>query len=152
MGLKVLALDINSAALEEAKNLGADLVFNTSATAEVLQKVQDATHGGVHAAAVFSGALPAFATATQCLKLNGLLMVVGMPSKPLPVDALDLIAGRYRIKGESTGIPQRMKKAVAFTALHNIQPRVSRHSLSDVPGLFQQMKAGDLNTKAVVIF
>jgi D-arabinose 1-dehydrogenase-like Zn-dependent alcohol dehydrogenase len=152
MGLHIIGLDINNAALELAQELGADKVLNTLTMPNAIQEVLALTGGGVHAAAVFSAALPAFKTAIECLKLNGLLMVVGMPAKPLPVDALDLIVGRYRIKGESTSIPQRMKKAIDFTAENNIQPHVEFHALAEAGDLFERIRTSQTNRKLVVIF
>lgn len=39
---------------------------------------------------------------------------IGLPHDPIHVSTMDLALGKYKIKSESTSIPQRMKKAVDF--------------------------------------
>lgn len=46
-------------------------------------------------------------------------MVIGIAPKGLDfITTFDLTTGKYRVKADSTGIPQRMKKAVDFTGKH----------------------------------
>jgi propanol-preferring alcohol dehydrogenase len=121
MGLRVVGVDVDDAALAEIKALGADLVFNSVKTKDYADQIKAATStGGVHAAAVYSASTRAYESALTLLRLNGLLMVVGLPTNPFPVLLVDLCIGKYRIKGESTSIPQRMGKAVDFIAKHNL--------------------------------
>ena len=152
MNLNVLGLDVNDSALEQAKTLGATEILNTKSDPDAVKKLHEITKGGAHAAAIFSGAKSAFDTGLDCLKLNGLLMVVGMPKDPLQVDALDLVAGRYRIKGESTSTPQRMKKAIDFTAENDIKSPATFYKLEDVHTMLAKMEKGQSNTKMIVLF
>lgn len=46
-------------------------------------------------------------------------MVIGVAPKPLNfVNTSDLTTEQYYVKADSTSIPQRMKKAIDFTAKH----------------------------------
>ncbi len=85
--------------------------------------------------------------------VGGVLMVVGLPHNPLKISSMDLALGRYKVKSESTSIPQRMGKAVDFTAKHNIQPEVDvRTSLADVQDMVTSMKAGKNIKRMAVVF
>ena len=53
-------------------------------------------------------------------------MVIGIAPKPLDfITTFELTTGKYRVKADSTSIPQRMKKAVDFTGEHKyvLNPR-----------------------------
>lgn len=80
-------------------------------------------------------------------------MVIGIPPNGFDfINAFDLTTGRYRIKAESTSIPQRMKKAVDFTGAHAIQPEVEYRKLEDLPQMVDDMKNGKAEKRQVVMF
>jgi D-arabinose 1-dehydrogenase-like Zn-dependent alcohol dehydrogenase len=120
MGVKVIGLDINDSQLEMAKKAGADAVFNTRTDKNYAEELKMLADGkGVHAAAVYSAANAAYTSAPNVLRIGGLLMVIGIAPKPLDfITTFDLTTGKYRVKADSTSIPQRMKKAVDFTGRH----------------------------------
>ncbi|KAI0455629.1 hypothetical protein F5B21DRAFT_503188 [Xylaria acuta] len=153
MGFKVIGVDISDDSLASATEYGADVVFNSRTQADTyVDEIRKLSTKGVHAAAVFSGANAAFDGAIPLLRTNGLLMVVGIAPQPLQVNALDLITGRYRIKADSTGVPQRMARAVAFTAKHNIQPNVDFRRIEDLPAMVDDMRNGKARRRQVVVF
>lgn len=152
MGYKVVGVDINDEVLEAVKSLGADAVVNSKTNKDFIKEVQKITGKGAHAAAVFSGANAAYASAYELLRIGGLLMVIGIAPKDLQVSTFHLTTGRYRIKSDSTSIPQRMAKAVEFTAKHGIQPAVEYRKLEDLPGMVSDMQAGKAKFRQVVIF
>jgi D-arabinose 1-dehydrogenase-like Zn-dependent alcohol dehydrogenase len=152
MGLKVVGVDINDEVLASVTKLGADAVFNSKTNPSYLDEVKKVTGKGADAAAVFSGANAAYAGAPDLLRVGGLLMVIGIAPKDLQVSTFDLTTGRYRIKADSTSIPQRMPKAVEFTAKHMIQPDVDFRKLEDLPQMMEDMAAGKATRRQVVIF
>jgi D-arabinose 1-dehydrogenase-like Zn-dependent alcohol dehydrogenase len=79
-------------------------------------------------------------------------MVIGIAPKDLQVSTFDLTTGRYRIKADSTSIPQRMAKAVEFTAKHGIQPAVEFRKLEDLPQMVEDMQGGKAKFRQVVVF
>lgn len=151
MGYKVVGIDINDEVLESVKRLGADATVN-SRNAGAMEEVKKITGKGAHAAAVFAAAPQAYASAPETLRTGGLLMVIGISTEDLKVSTFDLTTGRYRIKSDSTGIPQRMKKAVDFTAKHGIQPDVDYRVIDDLPQMVADMHAGKATRRQVVIF
>ncbi|KAF2638755.1 alcohol dehydrogenase [Massarina eburnea CBS 473.64] len=154
MGYKTIGLDINDSQLEQAKKVGADAVFNSLTNKNYIEEVKKLTDGkGCHAAAVYSASNAAYAGAPDVLRTGGLLMVIGIAPKGLDfINTFDLTTGRYRIKAESTSIPQRMKKAVEFTAKHNIQPDVDFNKIEDLPRMLEDMENGKAEKRQVVIF
>jgi D-arabinose 1-dehydrogenase-like Zn-dependent alcohol dehydrogenase len=153
MGIKTIGLDINDAQLEAAKKAGADAVFNSMTNKNYVDEIKKLTGKGCHAAAVYSASNAAYASAPNVLRIGGLLMVIGIAPKGLDfITTFDLTTGRYRIKADSTSIPQRMKKAVDFTGKHNIQPEVEYNRIEDLPRMFADMHAGKAEKRQVVIF
>ncbi len=136
MGLKVVCLDVNDSMLEIVKKNGADAVFNTRTNSNYAEEVKKLTGAGCHAAAVYSNASPAYVTARKVLKINGLLMVIGLPDKPLEFPSFHIVANIYRIKGSNTGTPKEMKRAVDFTAKHEIVPEVVFRKLEEMPQMY----------------
>jgi len=152
MGFKVIGIDISDDQLAMAKKVGADATFNSMTNKEYVDEIKKLTDGGCHASAVFAASNPAYAGATKVLRIGGLLMVIGIAPKPLEFSTFDLTTGVYRVKADSTSIPQRMKKAVDFTAKHNIQPDVDFRKIEDLPAMVEQMHAGKAEKRMVVVF
>lgn len=80
------------------------------------------------------------------------MMVIGLPHDPVPISTMDLALGRYKIKSESTSIPQRMKKAVEFLGEHSIQPEVQLRRLEDLNDMVNEMRAGTASKRMLVAF
>lgn len=153
MGFKVVGIDINDEILAQCKAQGADAVFNSMTNKSYVEEILKLTGGGVQAADVFSNADAAYAGAYKIIKLGGVLMVVGLPKNPLQISSMDLALGKYRVKSESTSIPQRMGKAIEFTAKHGIRPEVdARSSLEDVQSMVDSMHAGKNVKRMAVVF
>lgn len=80
------------------------------------------------------------------------MMVVGLPHNPLQISSMDLVLGKYKVKAENTGVPQRMKKAVDFLAKHNIKPEVQRRKLEELNDMVTEMKEGRATKRMLVAF
>jgi propanol-preferring alcohol dehydrogenase len=153
MGANVVAIDVNDTALENATAQGADAIFNSRTDSDYVEEIKKLTKGGVHAAAVFSNAKQAYASAPSIIRIGGTLMVIGLPHEPFQVSATDLALQKYKIKSESTSIPQRMPKAIEFTAKHNISPEVDlRKGLESLAGMVQEMKSGKATKRMAIVF
>jgi propanol-preferring alcohol dehydrogenase len=153
MGCKVVCIDINDEILAQCTAQGADAVFNSMTNKNYVKELLELTKGGVKAADVFSNADAAYAGAPAIIKLGGVLMVVGLPHNPLKISSMDLALGKYKVKSESTSIPQRMGKAIEFTAKHDIRPEVEiKKSLDDVQGMIDTMKSGKNTKRMAVVF
>jgi len=151
MELKVIGLDINDEVLQEAKDSGADIVLN-SRDPNFEQEIRKATNGGADAVVVYSAAQAAYDTATKTLKIGGILMVIGLPSKPIQFSALDLMKKLYQIRSESTGPPHQMPRAIEFIAKHNIKPKVATYKLDQIHEMIDLMESGKSKSRMAVVF
>lgn len=80
-------------------------------------------------------------------------MVAGIPKKPLSVNALDILLGKYRIAGKSSGIPQNMAEALNFSNQHNIKAHISTFdSLHDIQQLIDTMESGKSSGRFGIVF
>ncbi|KAF2478035.1 GroES-like protein [Lindgomyces ingoldianus] len=140
MGYKVIGLDIADQALEEAKNCGADHVFNSMTDKDWQKKVLEITGGGVDAAVNFTASKKAYDDTPAIIKPGlGLLMIVGIPRQPLELNALDIALGRYRVKGSNNGTCYNMRPAIEFSAKHNIKPHLTLYKLEELPKMIDLM-------------
>lgn len=151
MGLKVVGLDINDEVLQVAKESGADVTLN-SRDSSFEKALREATGGGADAAVVYSAAQAAYDTAARCLKIGGILMVIGLPSKPIGFNAIDLMKKLYRIRSESTGPPQQMPRAMEFMAKHEIKATVAPYKLDDIHEMMDLMQTGKSKSRMAVVF
>ena len=152
MGYKIVGLDINDNVLSAAKDAGADLTLNTMKNQNFIDDLKAATNGGAHAAAVFSASQAAYNTATKILQIEGVLMVIGLPAQPLQFSSFDLMRKLYRVKSEATGPPQKMPRAIEFTAKHKIVPHVTLYKLEQINEMIDTMKSGRVTGRMAVVF
>jgi propanol-preferring alcohol dehydrogenase len=151
MGLNVIGIDVNDDALKAARENGADVVVNNLAP-DYESKVKEVSAGGVHAAVVFSAAHAAFNSSIKILRIAGILMVIGLPAKPLEFAAFDLMRKVYRVRSEATGPPQNMPRAVDFISKHNIKPKVATYKLEQIHEMIDLMRTGKSTSRMAVVF
>ncbi|KAK1763978.1 chaperonin 10-like protein [Phialemonium atrogriseum] len=153
MGLRVIGLDISEAQLESARQLGADAIFNPARDPDYQRKIKEMTNGGCHATAVYSASNKAYQDAPATLRINGLLMIVGIPKEELSISALDILLGKYRIAGRSSGVPQNMPEAIHFSHKHNIKSHVNVfRDINDIQRMAELMEAGKTAGRFGIVF
>ncbi|KIV98710.1 uncharacterized protein PV09_09537, partial [Verruconis gallopava] len=153
MGLKTIGIDISNAQLEAIKELGADVVVNSMEEPDFEAKIKTITSGGCHAAAVFSASNSAYENAPKTLRINGLLMVVGIPQRPLSISALDILLGKYRIAGRSSGIPQNMAEAIEFSHENGIKSHITTfNDIHDIHKVVELMNSGKAAGRFGIVF
>jgi len=106
----VIAVDISDEKLKLAGELGATHLFN-AADPDVVQKVKDATKGGVDYAVEMAGSTRAFETAYRITRRGGTTITAGLPnpSATWAMPSTHLVAEERTIKGSYIGtcVPQR---------------------------------------------
>ncbi|KAI9168092.1 alcohol dehydrogenase [Paramyrothecium foliicola] len=119
------------------------IMFYTMENHDWEAQVKELTNGGCHAAAVFSASNAAYESSLKTLRINGLLMVAGIPQKPLTISALDILLGKYRIAGKSSGTPQNMTEAIQFSHENDIKAHIMiRNSINDIHEIIDTMNNG----------
>lgn len=153
MNLKVIAIDINDAQLEEAQRLGADYVFNSKTQPQYADRILEITGGGAAAVVNFTASKASYDTMPPMIRpVTGILMVVGVPHEPLTFDAFAIIFRRYVIKGACIGTCYNFKPCLEFSAKHNIKPHIDFYRLEDVPEMMEKMKSGNMKGRMAVKF
>ena len=79
LGARVLAIDIDNAALAKAQEMGATDVLNVSGVADVGEAVREITKGGAHVSMEALGITATFENSLKSLRKLGRHVQVGMP-------------------------------------------------------------------------
>ncbi|KAK3061111.1 hypothetical protein LTR53_019882, partial [Teratosphaeriaceae sp. CCFEE 6253] len=87
-GYRVIGIDTSADAIAEAKASGADHAFNPKSDVDYVQQTRQITGKGCHAAINVTNSVPAYSSTPELLRMNGLLMVTGIPQKPLQFQAM----------------------------------------------------------------
>jgi propanol-preferring alcohol dehydrogenase len=146
-GAEVIALDLDPAKLALAKELGAAQALNAG-SAEDIKALRKA--GGVHVAVVTSASKSAYDTALKCLRPDGVLSVVGLPSEPLSFPALSLVGIEARIIASSVGTRDDMRAVLKMAADGQLRCITETQPLAEVNAVFERMRRGQINGRVVL--
>jgi len=146
-GAEVIALDLDPDKLALAKELGAVQTLN-AASADDIKALRKA--GGVHVAMVTSASRAAYDTALKCLRPDGVLSVVGLPSEPLSFPALSLVGIEARIIASSVGTRDDMRNVLKMAADGQLRCITETQPLSEVNAVFERMRKGQINGRVVL--
>jgi alcohol dehydrogenase, propanol-preferring len=146
-GAQVIALDVDPAKLELAKQFGADQVFD-AASADDIKALRK--QGGVHVAVVTSAAKAAYDTAFKCLRPGGTLSVVGLPAEPLSFPALSLVGLEAKVVGSSVGTREDMRAVLDLAASGKLRCLTESQPLDQVNAVFARMRRGEINGRVVL--
>lgn len=106
----VVAVDLSDEKLALAKSLGATHTFN-AAEADLVEKVKQATKGGVDYAIEMAGSIRAFETAYRITRRGGTTITAGLPppTASWAMPTTNLVAEERTIKGSYIGtcVPSR---------------------------------------------
>jgi len=81
------------------------------------------------------------------------MMVAGIPKKPLTISALDILLGKYRVAGRSSGIPKNMPEAIEFSYKHGIKAHItSFKDLNDINKVIDLLKSGKAAGRFGILF
>ncbi|KAF2424496.1 GroES-like protein [Tothia fuscella] len=151
--LKVIGIDVSDDSLEAAKKCGADHTFNPVTDKDYVKKVLEITGGGVKAAVNFTAAKQSYDAMPAIIKPGiGTYMIVGIPQKPLELNALDVALQRYKVKGSSNGMSYNMAPAIEFSAKHNIKAHLTFFKLEQLSEMIDIMHAGKTKGRLAVQF
>jgi alcohol dehydrogenase len=107
---QIVAVDLSDAKLELAKSLGATHTFNASAP-DTVEKIREATGGGVEYAFELAGSVRALDTAYRITRRGGTTVTAGLPppTATFPLPPVNLVAEERTLKGSYIGtcVPSR---------------------------------------------
>jgi alcohol dehydrogenase len=107
---QIVAVDLSDAKLDLAKSLGATHTFNASA-ADTVDKIREATGGGVEYAFELAGSVRALDAAYRITRRGGTTVTAGLPppTATFPLPPVNLVAEERTVKGSYIGtcVPSR---------------------------------------------
>jgi alcohol dehydrogenase, propanol-preferring len=152
MGIKVIALDINDIQLEEAIECGADYAFNTRTDPDYVKKIKEITNGGCDAVVNYTNSKASYDRAPEVLRVNGILMVVGLPQEGLTFNSMFIALRKFRIMGSSNKIPRYLPDCINFSAEHGIKPKIAYYKLEQIDEMIDAMRKGTFSGRVAVRF
>jgi propanol-preferring alcohol dehydrogenase len=147
-GVRVAAVDIAPAKLELARECGAAILVDPAKEQprKALRSV-----GGAHVAIVCSGSKAAYESALTSVRKGGTLVVVGMPSDPIPVSAVALVAGELRIIASAVGTRADLAELLELAARGGIRCRHEVRPLADAGESLERMRRGEITGRVVLM-
>ncbi|CAK7009813.1 alcohol dehydrogenase AdhP [Saezia sanguinis] len=145
---KVIAIDINDDKLKLAKEIGADLTFNskTEDSGAWIQK----TIGGAHAAVVTAVSKVAFNQAVNCVRRASRVVAVGLPSETMDLSIPKTVLEGIQVVGSLVGTREDLTEALQFAAEGKVKPIVHMRSLDEVNAVFTEMEKGQILGRMVL--
>lgn len=149
---EIIAIDLNNKKLEFAKELGATKVFN-STESDVVERIKEATNGGVEVAFETAGAVPALQLAYSITRRGGETITTGLPhpEHQIKLPQVTIAAEERSIKGSYVGSCVPIRDIPRFISLYKQGRLPVDRLLSKVIKIdqinegFDELEAGTVN-------
>ena len=145
MGAKVTVLSQSLKKMEDGLRLGADEYYATSdaGTFETLAGSFDLILNTVSANLDLDAYI-------RLLKLDGTLVELGMPERPMTVTAPSLVMGRRRLAGSLIGGIAETQEMLNFCAEHDVRPEIEVITPDYINEAYQRVLASDVRYRFVI--
>ncbi|MCX8958687.1 alcohol dehydrogenase AdhP [Erwinia psidii] len=147
---KVIAIDVNDAQLQFAREMGADLLINP-AKEDAAKVIQEKT-GGAHASVVTAVAKAAFNSAVDAMRAGGRVVAVGLPPESMSLNIPRLVLDGIQVVGSLVGTREDLAEAFQFAAEGKVVPKVTRRPVEDINAIFDEMLEGKIKGRMVIDF
>ena len=145
MGAHVVLFTTSAGKAEDARRLGADEV--------VLSKDPDAMQahaGSFHFILDAVSAEHDINAYLNMLQLDGTLVLVGAPEKPLPTSSFSLIMGRRTFAGSLIGGIAETQEMLDFCAKHKIASDIEMIGIQQIDEAYERLLKGDVKYRFVI--
>lgn len=145
MGAHVTVFTTSAAKVKDAKRLGADsAVLSTdpdqmAACAGKMDMILD-TVSAKHDVNSY----------LHLLKVDGSVVLVGLPPEPLEVGAFSVVVGRRSLSGSNIGGIAETQEMLDFCAEHNITAEIELIRVQEVNEAFKRLEKGDVKYRFVI--
>lgn len=144
MGAFVTVFTTSQVKADDAKRLGADAVVLSTDVVQMRscpkQHVILDTVSAKHDVNAY----------LNLLKVDGSLVMVGLPAEQLPVGAFNLVNGRKSFSGSNIGGIAETQEVLDFCAAHNITADIELIGVSQINKAFERLEKGDIKYRFVV--
>ncbi len=144
-GAEVTAFSTSPAKEEEARALGAHRFVNSLET-----KAMKETTGSLDFIITTVNAEQDWGAYLQALRPNGTLWFVGVPPKPVSVQAFPLISGLRTIGGSPVGSPSRLREMFDVAARHGVKATTELFPMSKANQAIEKVKKSKVRYRAVL--
>jgi uncharacterized zinc-type alcohol dehydrogenase-like protein len=145
LGAHVTVLSQSLSKQADGKRLGADAYFATSdpQTFERLANTFDLIINTVSAPLDWNAYL-------SLLKVDGTMVVVGIPDQPVPLNAFALVRGRRRLAGSMIGSIAETQEMLDFSGQHNIVSDIETVDIAHVNEAYERVVKSDVRYRFVI--
>ena len=84
------------------------------------------------------------------LRVDGAMILVGLPAKPLAVGAFNIVNGRKSFSGSNIGGIAETQEMLEFCAKENITADIELISTAQINQAFERLEQGDVHYRFVV--
>lgn len=144
MGAHVTVFTTSPAKMETAKELGADVaVLSTDAGQMATQSKFDLILDTVSARHDVNMYL-------NILKVDGSIVLVGLPNEPLEVGAFNVVNGRKSFSGSNIGGIAEAQEVIDFCAEHGITAQIELIRVNQINEAFRRLEKNDVKYRFVI--
>jgi uncharacterized zinc-type alcohol dehydrogenase-like protein len=145
MGAHITVLSQSLKKQDDAKRLGADQLYATS-DAETFKKLAGQFDLIINTVSMDID----WNQYLSLLKVDGAMVVVGVPDKPVPVSAFSLIFGRHSLAGSLIGGIKETQDMLDFCGKHNITSDIEVISIDKVNEAYERVIKSDVRYRFVI--
>jgi alcohol dehydrogenase, propanol-preferring len=148
MGFHTVAIGRGRDKEKLAKDLGAHVYIDNAVEddAAALQRM-----GGAKAILAAGTSGDAMGRLVSGLGVRGKLIVVGVPTDPVQLNAFPLVFGGRSVYGSLTGTPIDTEDTLAFTVLQNIRSMIETVPLEEAADAYARMMQGKARFRMVLV-
>ena len=137
LGYRVVAIDdrIEGLNLAQELTLKADLVIDFK-DSEGLEKIKSwAGKGGLACVLVCTDDIPAIKWSTQTIRPRGVVINIGLPTKPLELDSFDVVFQEKTVRGSLVASRSQVEDMLKVVDKFGIRSHITTVSLDESPNL-----------------
>jgi uncharacterized zinc-type alcohol dehydrogenase-like protein len=144
-GAEVTAFSTSLAKESDALKLGAHRFVHSrdNKALKAVEGTQDLILSTINAAQEWNAYIGA-------LRPHGTLCVVGVPPKPVSVEAFPLIAGARCVCGSNTGSPARIAEMLDVAARHGVAARTETFKMAEANQAIGRLRKNNMHYRAVL--
>lgn len=151
MGYRVVAVDINSDALELAQEHGAEFVVN-SRDADAAEQITARIPGGPATAFVSATHPSAYELAIRVVRKHGTVICIGIPASAVSVHMYDVAARGLTLLGSTVGTRKDIEESIDYHTRGLVKPTVTARRFDELNDMIDDLRSGRAHGRSVVDF
>jgi propanol-preferring alcohol dehydrogenase len=150
MGLNVIAVDVDDAKVDLAKELGASLGVNARKTDPVAWIAEEV--GGAQGVLVTAVSPKAFEQALGMLDRGGTLSLNGLPPGAFLLPIFNTVIDGITVRGSIVGTRLDLQEALNFASESKVKATIATESLENINDILARLRQSDIQGRVVIDF